>query len=107
MTDKQWEALCADIKDRRGLKWEWDRIDEDIKLEIRKAWEKILNSHEKFPENEILSLREEGTKIPIGVSLTETLMAWYINIRTNAVTKFFIRVRKEDFGITYELKHDD
>lgn len=42
MTDKQWQALCADISDRRGLKWEWSKIDEDVKKDIRKAWEEIL-----------------------------------------------------------------
>jgi hypothetical protein len=47
MTDRQWKELCHDISDRRGLKWEWDKIDDDVKLEIRKAWEKILGSKKK------------------------------------------------------------
>jgi len=42
ITDAQWEALCHDIGDRRGLKWEWEKTDEDIKLQIRAAWSKIL-----------------------------------------------------------------
>ena len=44
MTDKQWQELCHDISDRRGLKHEWNAIDDDVKLEIRKAWEEILNT---------------------------------------------------------------
>jgi hypothetical protein len=46
MTDKQWEELCADISDRRGLRQQWEKIDEDVKREIRKAWEQILDKKE-------------------------------------------------------------
>ena len=45
MTNKQWKALQADILDRRGLKWEWEKIDKDVLKEIRKAWETILEDH--------------------------------------------------------------
>ena len=31
-----------DIKDRRGLKWEWDQIGDDVKQEIRQAWRNII-----------------------------------------------------------------
>lgn len=44
LTDKQWKSLCRDILDRRGLKWEWAKIDDDVKAEIRKAWDKIIFS---------------------------------------------------------------
>jgi hypothetical protein len=46
MTDKQWKELQKDILDRRGLKWEWEKIDPDVKRDIRKAWEKILDKED-------------------------------------------------------------
>ncbi len=46
MTDLEWdsifEALSADISDRRGLKWEWSAIDPDVMEEIKIAWRKIV-----------------------------------------------------------------
>ena len=44
ITDAQWDALCRDIQDRRGLKWEWNKIDDDVKLGIRRAWSAILSN---------------------------------------------------------------
>jgi hypothetical protein len=35
--------LEEDISDRRGLKWEWNKIDPDVKQEIREAWGKLLH----------------------------------------------------------------
>ena len=43
LTDEQWEALCHDISDRRGLKREWNQIDDEVKLDIRKAWSILLS----------------------------------------------------------------
>jgi hypothetical protein len=34
-------ALIDDLKDRRGLRQEWDRIDDDIREEIRERWQEI------------------------------------------------------------------
>lgn len=34
--------IISDLKDRRGLRHEWDQIDDDIKTEIRKEWIKIV-----------------------------------------------------------------
>ena len=42
ISDEQWHELCHDISDRRELKWEWDKIDDDVKLQIRRAWSEIL-----------------------------------------------------------------
>jgi hypothetical protein len=42
MTNHQWKLIQDDILDRRGIKWEWQQIDPDVKKEIRKAWEAIL-----------------------------------------------------------------
>ena len=50
MTNKQWKAICADIEDRRGLKWEWAKIDADVKRDIRRAWEKILEPESVGPK---------------------------------------------------------
>ena len=35
------EAIIADL-DRRGLKWEWEKIDEDVKAEIVATWTSIV-----------------------------------------------------------------
>jgi len=32
------DALIADLKDRRGLRQEWEAIDPDIQQEIRDRW---------------------------------------------------------------------
>lgn len=34
--------LVKDFTDRRGLRQEWEQIDEEIQQEIRKTWEKIV-----------------------------------------------------------------
>lgn len=39
------DALIADIKDRRGLKWEWEKIDAEVIDEIRAKWKAILQQH--------------------------------------------------------------
>jgi hypothetical protein len=36
------EALEEDFTDRRGLKQEWERIDDEVKAEIRRRWEEII-----------------------------------------------------------------
>ncbi len=36
------EAIVKDLSDRRGLRQEWDGIDEDIQQEIIRAWTKIV-----------------------------------------------------------------
>ena len=38
------DKLVADFTDRRGLRQEWDQIDEDIKKEIIDTWTKIVIS---------------------------------------------------------------
>jgi hypothetical protein len=35
-------AIIYDLSDRRGLRHEWDQIDDDIKEEIRKQWTSIV-----------------------------------------------------------------
>lgn len=54
MTDQQWSniflAIDKDISDRRGLKWEWTRIDDDVKVEISKKWRQIVEEVEWTPE---------------------------------------------------------
>jgi hypothetical protein len=38
------DALSDDISDRRGLKWEWTKVDDDVmQNEIRTAWEAIIS----------------------------------------------------------------
>ena len=42
------EAYCdilADLRDRQGLKHEWDRIDEDTQREIKAQWAAITHRH--------------------------------------------------------------
>lgn len=38
-------ALFEDISDRRGIKWEWNKIDEDVKQQIRARWAALLEKH--------------------------------------------------------------
>lgn len=58
LSDRQWKELQKDILDRRGLKWEWAKIDNEVKLEIRKAWEYIIdNSTVKITGVENLCVR--------------------------------------------------
>lgn len=35
-------VIVADIRDRRGLKHEWDAIDADVQAEIRETWVQVL-----------------------------------------------------------------
>ena len=37
------DAIIADIRDRKGLKQEWNAIDADIQDEIRTTWIAIIN----------------------------------------------------------------
>jgi hypothetical protein len=41
------EAIIADLRDRRGLRHEWEQIDEDIQEEIRQEWITIVLSRLK------------------------------------------------------------
>jgi hypothetical protein len=34
--------IIADLSDRRGIKWEWGKIDADVQDEIIETWVKIL-----------------------------------------------------------------
>jgi hypothetical protein len=38
------DAILADMTDRRGLRHEWDQIDDDIKQEIKTTWAEIVQS---------------------------------------------------------------
>ncbi|HEY6022481.1 MAG TPA: hypothetical protein VIY48_22245 [Candidatus Paceibacterota bacterium] len=39
--------IIADLRDRRGLKHEWNQIDSDIQQEIKEEWIKIALDHLK------------------------------------------------------------
>lgn len=47
LPEKIVQDIIADIKDRRGLKHEWDSIDEDIQREIVIKWVGIINKYIK------------------------------------------------------------
>ena len=36
--------ILADLTNRRGLRQEWEQIDDDIQKEIIKEWQTIVNS---------------------------------------------------------------
>ena len=36
------KELLADLTDRRGLRQEWESIDEDVRKEIKKEWTAIF-----------------------------------------------------------------
>lgn len=37
------KQIIDDMTDRRGLRQEWDAIDDDIQKEIRETWQKIVH----------------------------------------------------------------
>jgi len=37
--------IVLDLTDRRGLRQDWERIDEDIQIEIFEAWQNIILKH--------------------------------------------------------------
>lgn len=37
-------AIIRDLSDRRGLRHEWDRIDREIQVEIRKKWAALIDA---------------------------------------------------------------
>ena len=39
------DDIVKDFTDRRGLRQEWEMIDEDIQEEIREEWKKIVIKH--------------------------------------------------------------
>jgi hypothetical protein len=46
------DAIIADLSDRRGLKWEWNRIDEDIRSKIREEWARLVAKYMGIDANE-------------------------------------------------------
>jgi hypothetical protein len=40
--EKAARAIVEDLKDRRGLKWEWARIDADVQEEIAAVWASLI-----------------------------------------------------------------
>lgn len=36
------KEILEDLKDRRGLRHEWERIDDEVRSEIRRSWLKIV-----------------------------------------------------------------
>jgi hypothetical protein len=36
------ESIVQDLSDRRGLRQEWEQIDEDIQEEIKQTWAVII-----------------------------------------------------------------
>ena len=37
--------ILLDLADRRGLRQEWEQIDEDIQIEIFETWQSIILKH--------------------------------------------------------------
>lgn len=36
------KGILVDLTDRRGLRQEWEQIDDEIQSEIKKTWEEII-----------------------------------------------------------------
>ena len=80
------ERLDVDISDRRGLKWEWGKIDEEVMdNELKPTWRQIiteeLNGYRKLPEGEppleltpSLRFELEGT-----IPEWQDRLAWLLN----------------------------
>src|SRR5437899_6401383 len=45
VAEKIVDEIISDLSDRRGLRHEWDQIDDEIKDEVRDTWIDIVNSH--------------------------------------------------------------
>jgi hypothetical protein len=45
--DKAVDKIIYDLSDRRGLRQEWDQIDDEIKCEIKAIWTKIIRRAKK------------------------------------------------------------
>ena len=43
MAKKAVKAIIADLSDRRGLRQEWDQIDDDIQKEIKDEWARMVD----------------------------------------------------------------
>lgn len=48
--------IVADMSDRRGLRQQWDHIDDDVRLEIIGTWERIVRDH-------LLAFRKAGGEL--------------------------------------------
>ncbi len=40
--ERIFQALDRDIRDRRGLKWEWEKIDEEVMARLKADWVEII-----------------------------------------------------------------
>lgn len=86
-------VLCLeiDILDRRGLKNEWNQIDEKIKGDIRETWDILLRKIfegriEPFKKSDLIEIREsiyECTFDPCGFNPEETSKEELIGILKN------------------------
>jgi hypothetical protein len=54
------EKIEADFTDRRGLRQEWDNIDEQTKSEIRATWMDIIEREMGNGEDDLLSAIKDG-----------------------------------------------
>ena len=43
------EDIAADIQDRRGIKYEWHKIDPHVQAEIKETWREIHLSRSSLP----------------------------------------------------------
>lgn len=41
------EAIIRDLSDRRGLRHEWENIDDEIQAEIREAWRDCIRKAQR------------------------------------------------------------
>jgi NAD(P)-dependent dehydrogenase (short-subunit alcohol dehydrogenase family) len=51
--------IIADLSDRRGLRHQWDQIDEDIQQQIREEWEEIVATNLAAHFNKLRELVEK------------------------------------------------
>lgn len=46
------QEILDDLRNRRGLRQEWDQIDSDIQSEIHQRWMKIVTDHLRVCQGE-------------------------------------------------------
>ena len=104
ITDAQWDALCRDIQDRRGLKWEWDKIDDDVKLQIRSAWSAIMFN---------MPTPEAGSAATPSDAVTRAINSWFDDAtedhkkRMTAALRTFAEALLEESDKTCKVLYSD
>lgn len=74
VAEKIVDEIVKDLNSRRGLRQEWDSIDEDIQQEIKEVWISIVTTHASILSDSTLrEVRDDVGKIKVDQRDTDTL----------------------------------